>query len=85
VLGCRFVSLERDCPGCRPSIDHRGSVGGDARNRFAQYIRNGETAVFIRAFKDEQVEFASEILKLYLPIKIEIVPREDEPRATGTP
>ena len=41
--------------------------------------------MFIRAFKDEQVEFASEILKLYLPIKIEIVPREDEPRATGTP
>jgi hypothetical protein len=58
---------------------------GDARDRFAQYIRDGETAVFVRAFNDDQVEFASEILKLYLPIKIEIVLLEDEPRATGTP
>ena len=41
---------------------------------FAQYIRNGETAVFVRAQTDEQVEFATDVLKLYLPITIEVVP-----------
>jgi hypothetical protein len=57
---------------------------GDARNRFAQYIRNGETAVFVRAFDDEQVEFAHGILRLYLPITTEVVPLSDESAATGT-
>jgi hypothetical protein len=47
---------------------------GNARQSFAQYIRNGETAVFVRAQTDEQVEFASDVLKLYLPITIEIAP-----------
>jgi len=41
---------------------------------FAHHIRNGETAVFVRAVTDEQVEFASDILKLYLPITIEVRP-----------
>ena len=55
----------------------------DSRPRFAQYIRNGETAVFVRARSDEQVEFASGVLKQYLPITIEVVPLSDKREAAG--
>ena len=48
-------------------------VIGNARESFAQYIRNGETAVFVRVLDDERVEFATAVLKLYLPITIEVV------------
>jgi hypothetical protein len=47
-------------------------VIGNARESFARFIRNGETAVFVRALDDEQVEFATDVLKLYLPIAIEV-------------
>ncbi len=49
-------------------------VFGNARESFARFIRNGETAVFVRALDDEQVEFATDVLKLYLPIAIQVVP-----------
>jgi len=48
-------------------------VIGNARESFARFIRNRETAVFVRALSDEQVEFASDVLKLYLPMTIEVV------------
>ena len=54
---------------------------GNARESFARFIRNGETAVFVRALDDEQVEFATDVLKLYLPITIEVVPLAEEPEA----
>ena len=44
----------------------------NARESVARFIRNGETAVFVRALDDEQVEFATDVLKLYLPIAIEV-------------
>ena len=56
-------------------------VIGNARERFARFIRNGETAVFVRALDDEQVEFATDVLKLYLPITIEVVPLSEPPEA----
>jgi hypothetical protein len=56
-------------------------VIGNARQSFARFIRNGETAVFVRALSDEQVEFASDVLKLYLPITIEVVPLAERPEA----
>jgi hypothetical protein len=49
-------------------------VFGNVRDSFAQFIRNGETAVFVRTLTDEQVEFAADILKLYVPITVQIVP-----------
>jgi hypothetical protein len=58
-------------------------VIGNARESFARFIRNGETAVFVRAL-DEQVEFATDVLKLYLPIAIEVVPLAERPE-TPTP
>jgi hypothetical protein len=54
---------------------------GNARESFAQYIHNGETAVFVRALSEEQVEFAADVLKLYLPITIEVVPLPERPEA----
>ena len=56
-------------------------VIGNARESFARFIRNGETAVFVRALDDEQVEFATGVLKLYLPITIEVVPLSEPPGA----
>jgi hypothetical protein len=54
-------------------------VIGNARESFARFIRNGETAVFVRALDDAQVEFATDVLKLYLPIAIEVVPLAEGP------
>jgi len=56
------------------ALDVDPLVLGNARQSFARYIRNGETAVFVRAQTDGQVEFATAILKLYLPIATEVVP-----------
>ena len=57
-------------------------VIGNARETFATFIRNGETAVFVRAMSDEQVEFATDVLKLYVPITIEVL---SFPEGPGTP
>ena len=54
-------------------------VVGNVSETFARFIRNGETAVFVRALSDEQVEFAADVLKLYLPITIEVVPLPERP------
>jgi len=54
---------------------------GNVRETFAPFIRNGETAVFVRALDEEQVEFATDVLKLYLPITIEVVPLSEPPGA----
>jgi hypothetical protein len=56
------------------ALDVDPLVLGNARTSFAQYIRDGEAAVFVRALTDEQVEFVTDILKLYVPITIEIMP-----------
>ena len=56
-------------------------VIGNARESFARFIRDGETAVFVRALDDGQVEFASDVLKLYLPIAIEVAPLSEPPGA----
>jgi hypothetical protein len=39
--------------------------------------------VLVRARSDEQVEFASGVLKQYLPITIEVVPLSDKREAAG--
>jgi hypothetical protein len=55
-------------------------VLGNVRAGFAQLIHNGETAVFVRTVSDEQVEFAADILKQYVPITIEVVPLPEGPQ-----
>ena len=65
------------------ALDVDPLVVGSARESFAQYIRNGETAVFVRALTDEQVEFAAEVIKQYVPITIEVVPLSKRPAGPG--
>jgi hypothetical protein len=64
------------------ALDVDPLVIGNARQSFAQFIHNGETAVFVRGLTDEQVEFATDVLKLYLPITIEVVPLPEGPQAS---
>ena len=66
------------------ALDVDPLVVGNARQTFVRFIRNGETAVFVRALDDKQVEFATDVLKLYLPIAIEVVPLAERPE-TPTP
>ena len=60
-------------------------VPGNVRQGFAQFIRNGETAVFVRALDEEQVEFAADILKQYVPITIEVVPLSEASQTPAPP
>ena len=66
------------------ALDVDPLVLGNARSSFAQYIRDGETAVFVRALTDEQVEFATDILKLYVPIAIEVMPLPESSAKPGS-
>jgi len=52
---------------------------GDFRETFAPYIRNGETLVCVQAATDAQVEMAVDVLKLYTPIEVKVVPPAEEP------
>jgi hypothetical protein len=58
-------------------------VLGNVRDSFARFIRNGETAVFVRALTDEQVESATDTLKQYVPITIDVVTTTDAPEKPG--
>jgi hypothetical protein len=48
-------------------------VLGDARQTFASYIRNGETAVFVEVENDDEAQAAAEILSLYAPLAVHTV------------
>jgi hypothetical protein len=48
-------------------------VLGDIENTFAQYIKNGETAVIVNTPTPIDVEFATDILSLYDPLAIEVL------------
>ena len=52
---------------------------GDAKNTFARFIRNGETAVFVQVNDDEEAAFAADILKLYTPVAVETMMPPDGP------
>jgi len=52
------------------SID--AMVFGNIRDTFAKFIRNGETAVLVRAESDADATYASDVLRLFTPIAIEV-------------
>ena len=54
-------------------------VWGNVRETFASFIRNGDTAVLVRALTDEQVQFAADILRQYAPIALDTIPLAAEP------
>jgi hypothetical protein len=47
-------------------------VFGNIRDTFAKFIRNGETAVLVRADSEADAAFASDVLRLFTPIAIEV-------------
>jgi hypothetical protein len=47
---------------------------GDVEKSFARFIRNGETALLVRAASDADVQFASEVMALFAPLAIEVLP-----------
>jgi len=48
-------------------------VIGNARESFARFIRNGETAVYVRAHSEDEVDLAVATIRQYAPIKIRVV------------
>jgi hypothetical protein len=53
-------------------------VLGNVRDTFARFIKNGETAVLVRAETDEDVLFAHDVLALYAPLAIEVLKPQDQ-------
>jgi len=56
-------------------------VLGDVRKNYAQFIHNGETAVFVHAATDEDAAFAADVLRLYEPLAIDVL-EPARPKAT---
>ncbi|HVH81683.1 MAG TPA: hypothetical protein VM782_19940 [Stellaceae bacterium] len=48
-------------------------VVGDVRESYAPFIRNGETAVFVRAHTEDEIDLAVATIRQYAPIKIRVV------------
>ncbi len=52
----------------------------NVRETYAPFIRNGETAVFVRAHSEAEVDLAVDTIRQYAPIKIKVVaPSEGQP------
>ena len=55
-------------------------VIGDVRHSFAPVVSNGETAVFVLAHSEEDVDQAVDTIRQYSPMRIRVVaPHEGEP------
>lgn len=48
-------------------------VWGDVRNTYAEYIHNGETAVFVCTESEEEIEQAIGTIRQYSPMRIRVV------------
>ena len=48
-------------------------VVGNMRDSYAPFIHNGETAVFVRAHTEAEVDLAVATIRQYTPIKIKVV------------
>jgi hypothetical protein len=48
-------------------------VVGNVRDTFAPFIRNGETAVFVRTHSEDEIDLAVATIRQYAPIKIRVV------------
>ena len=55
-------------------------VVGDVRESFAPYIRNGDTALFVRAHTEDDVDAAVDTIRQYAPRRIKVIAAGD-----GTP
>ena len=50
---------------------------GNVRESYAPYIHNGDTAVFVRAATETEVEAAIDTLKQYAPARISVASRRE--------
>jgi hypothetical protein len=48
-------------------------VVGNVRETFAPFIRNGETAVFVRTHSEDAVDLAVDTIRQYAPMRIKVV------------
>jgi hypothetical protein len=48
-------------------------VVGDVRESYAPFIRNGETAVFVRTQSEDRVDAAVDTIRQYSPMRIKVV------------
>ena len=48
-------------------------VVGNVRETFAPFIRNGETAVYVRAHSEDEVDLAVATIRQYAPVKLRVV------------
>jgi len=55
-------------------------VLGNVRETFASYIRNGETAVFVRTDSEDEIDLAVGTIKQFAPMRIQVTWAEE-----GTP
>jgi hypothetical protein len=53
-------------------------VIGNARESFAPYIHNGETAVFVRAQSEADVDLAASTIRQYSPMRIQVAWVEED-------
>src|SRR6478609_3794367 len=44
----------------------------DVRYRFAEFIRNGETAVFVRTQNEAEIDLAVDTIRQYAPLRIRV-------------
>jgi hypothetical protein len=44
----------------------------DVRHRFAEFIRNGETAVFVRTQGEADIDLAVDTIRQYSPLRIRV-------------
>ena len=44
----------------------------DVRHRFAEFIRNGETAVFVRTQNEAEIDLAVDTIRQYAPLRIRV-------------
>jgi len=66
VQGVETVADELEALAVDPLV-----IGNTSQN-FAPYVRNGETAVFVRAHSEADVELAAGTIRQYAPIRIEV-------------
>jgi hypothetical protein len=50
---------------------------GDVREGFAPFIRNGETAIFVRSQSEAEIDRAIDTIRQYSPIRIRVVTADE--------
>jgi hypothetical protein len=58
-------------------------VVGNARETFARFIRNGETAVFVEVADEAEAQAAADILSLFTPLAVGTLIADGPPPAQG--